>query len=1189
MTHTASSEKTADDTSSVHEDSKEEDMLATGSDGEIDSRLHLDDTPSDGEYRFSDYLSDEADLYSDDRSIPDNSEDDANEENLVDDGATLANILQDAHLEQIDEDQFNFAIGNLQEFNNMDVSMTSFSDDVATLESSFHDMSLDQPIDVPEGDEDRAPSKVIDSASHSLQAEHVHVPSLFGFTKYTAPPLLCRHPPPAVGRDDDITKLKEILDDILLKLGAHHPDFNSFDRIVIGPDNKIGSNMLKLMSTDEKYNIFLPELPLLHLRKSKITTLFAAYKDAGLLTLLQFMRDDDQEEWTKLITAEHIDAATRNVRRLAVAIELAFIVKFINSLEPKESELFQQDLLNGSSADISAAWDSKYQSFLKIGAARDSTFALHHEMLTHCNQVVAVHLSERLGGLDGYNLLLAALKQSLPFTFLNGASSYAPYCTLLLYEHGRSGVVHSNMKKHLYSTPWKHSTKNFAIDTRREMDHRDAHRAIRSGSSLEAVTCRMSLVDSLLQAHDRPKVGKDNEDAHDDLGWHLTDTDTKHILRTTALILRVGALSMQEGKQAYNMYLKQKTVLPQEILDVQSTDAGKYLARKFVTKNALFQCSEQDVPSADNVAGAPGLLARIKRSKGVTIRRTTKTKIPVKKTQREEKEEKRKTQVKKELRKVECLSSEMNTCQALVKPDCSKPKVQKATGISKALVNLLKMALSKKTEGNYEDEEIRQLINLNLKDVPHSIACQVKFVTVEFAGVKFRVYPKTGSEYLLMVQNGVLKPILHQFPKLQRMVICEEKYQFTPDTFKAATRDQRKTRKKDSISHLKEGTSMISSKKFDKNALITTPEGKNIISLYLAQNIEKLSINSTVTIDVDSELHIGGCVCENDQSSCQCDIHTVPITCNFLRGSNASPPIIHSLDDIQQRKGEAEMAQADWLLYYLPHLQQGDAIASIVTSGDIDAVTIHLFLVSRLWPRNESGAFRSRVYVILQKPGKKVDVYNITSILETLEEVYKDNKVGMKLAISLCMGGNDFIPKYHQVTHDKVVKEIFARNHFLENIISFQDSKMNINADVYIDLIKSLYCPKSLANRSDPLEIPFDTVRQATIQMRHSSQQVRHPQQWMPPESALRRVVQLVDFQLQYLLIAGDSGADLPDFLSKECLKRTDDGEIEYDFGPEAHMTLSFPSNKRQNQSTPQKGQRKKRQLTSTPKKSQKK
>ena len=37
------------------------------------------------------------------------------------------------------------------------------------------------------------------------------------FEKFSPPALLTRHPPPATGRDDDITKLKQILDDTLIK------------------------------------------------------------------------------------------------------------------------------------------------------------------------------------------------------------------------------------------------------------------------------------------------------------------------------------------------------------------------------------------------------------------------------------------------------------------------------------------------------------------------------------------------------------------------------------------------------------------------------------------------------------------------------------------------------------------------------------------------------------------------------------------------------------------------------------------------------------------------------------------------------------------------------------------------------------------------------------------------------------
>ena len=38
-----------------------------------------------------------------------------------------------------------------------------------------------------------------------------------GFSTFIVPPLLCRHPPPAVGRDDDIYITKQILDDTLNK------------------------------------------------------------------------------------------------------------------------------------------------------------------------------------------------------------------------------------------------------------------------------------------------------------------------------------------------------------------------------------------------------------------------------------------------------------------------------------------------------------------------------------------------------------------------------------------------------------------------------------------------------------------------------------------------------------------------------------------------------------------------------------------------------------------------------------------------------------------------------------------------------------------------------------------------------------------------------------------------------------
>ena len=131
------------------------------------------------------------------------------------------------------------------------------------------------------------------NTSDSESVDLVSLLKSFGFSKFIVPPLLCRHPPPAVGRDDDVSKIKDILDDILVKLAFSTDPSKKDEKILCGPDNKIGKCLLQLMSS-----IVKQEFPLLHLRKSKITIQFSAYKDAGLVQLLRIMRDDDRSDWS---------------------------------------------------------------------------------------------------------------------------------------------------------------------------------------------------------------------------------------------------------------------------------------------------------------------------------------------------------------------------------------------------------------------------------------------------------------------------------------------------------------------------------------------------------------------------------------------------------------------------------------------------------------------------------------------------------------------------------------------------------------------------------------------------------------------------------------------------------------------------------------------------------------------------
>ena len=132
-------------------------------------------------------------------------------------------------------------------------------------------------------------------------------------------------------------------------------------------------------------------------------------------------------------------------------------------------------------------------------------------MMQHCDEVVGVTLSEHLGGQSGYSLLLSAIKSSLLFSFLNGASAYGPYCVRLLIEHYSAGHFHSALKSSLFSTPIGDSTTNFATDTKREMDHKYALHSFRSGSNLSSVTSRMSLIDSFKEIHKRREAERANQ------------------------------------------------------------------------------------------------------------------------------------------------------------------------------------------------------------------------------------------------------------------------------------------------------------------------------------------------------------------------------------------------------------------------------------------------------------------------------------------------------------------------------------------------------------------------------------------------------------------------------------------------------------------------------------------------------
>lgn len=595
--------------------------------------------------------------------------------------------------------------------------------------------------------------------------------------------------------------------------------------------------------------------------------------------------------------------------------------------------------------------------------------------------------------------------------------------------------------------------------------------------------------------------------------------------------------------------------------------------QKYLVKEGICEFNSTDLPKIDEFQGPRDLLNRAKRSTGITIRRSTQKAVKIPKSQRDEKEEKRKRIVKQQAKKTEGLSSEMNTCQALVKPECSKPTPQKGQGIQKALLSLIT------TPAGVDNN----LININLKTIPHYASQKIHGATVEFAGYKFKAFVSSGQQYLKYVQNSVIKKSLLMLPNVKRMVLCEEKYRYTPDDFKSQTRAQRNKSEKTNITHLKAENEMLSASVYNKEALCTTSAGKSLISTYLAQNVHHIQVKSELVLDIDSEFYELGCECASNKLKCTCPKYTIPVRCVFSKLS--ATPTISKLENIRQCKGEGEMAQADWLLDMIADLQPGQAVCSIVSSGDIDAIVIHLFMISSKWPRNNERKFIYPVYVILKKH-EKMDLYDITGMLEVLEERTGDSDIGLKIAVSLCIGGNDFVPKIYGQSHHAILNKVLESEHFREMIFSItvvDDAlRMELNKDVFAETIKCLYCPKN----KDANSLTFEDIRSYTMRLTKQDTAItptsalRNPQLWMPPRSAIDQLADIVNLQILYLLTAGDHAAPLPDFLAYSCLKKSTTGEIEYDFGHESRINVTNLLNisqKRKLEETPQKKRKEKK------------
>ena len=124
------------------------------------------------------------------------------------------------------------------------------------------------------------------------------------------------------------------------------------------------------------------------------------------------------------------------------------------------------------------------------------------------------------------------------------------------------------MRATLFSTPHKNSNINFAVDCQREMDHKDVIKAFRSGSSLDEVILRMSLVDSLDTV--KHTGDQDSSSAEENnkslLDIDLSEIDNLYLLRVAALVIRRGGLSTVPSDEVHNVYAQKRLQCPPVLL-----------------------------------------------------------------------------------------------------------------------------------------------------------------------------------------------------------------------------------------------------------------------------------------------------------------------------------------------------------------------------------------------------------------------------------------------------------------------------------------------------------------------------------------------------------------------------------------------------------------------------------------------
>lgn len=262
------------------------------------------------------------------------------------------------------------------------------------------------------------------------------------------------------------------------------------------------------------------------------------------------------------------------------------------------------------------------------------------------------------------------------------------------------------------------------------------------------------------------------------LSWKLTEKDVNHVIPTLQMMLRVNDTITKEDSTPKNVYGVCVRTLSDAILDEKTFEVGKYLIMKHVCRSGLLGHTETDIPVLHNHLGPTELMQKVTRGKGVVVKRATCKSLRVD-DQRLTREKKRKQGVDKMVKVYDCLSSDMNTCQAVIKPDCTKGPVAKSVGIKSALfwclqeclqhaVNPLTPTRDRRKKSEHEKQLKKEtttylaengIVIYSAKTIPQKTKENVKVAIVEFAGAKYKTFAMTGRQYLEFVETAVINKI----------------------------------------------------------------------------------------------------------------------------------------------------------------------------------------------------------------------------------------------------------------------------------------------------------------------------------------------------------------------------------------------------------------------------------------------